>query len=83
MEELARELNSLKENIEQVRGIEVEMDVGRTDNSCDLVLNALFDNMEDVKAYSTHPAHVKVLETVERLCKSRMKIDYHTRWVGI
>lgn len=83
MEELARGLNGLKEKIKQVRGIEVEMDVGRTDNSCDMVLNVLFDNMEDVKVYSAHPAHVEIVKMVERLCESRMKIDYHTKWVGI
>ncbi len=83
MEGLAKELNRLKQNIDEVRSVEVEMDVGRKDNSCDLILNALFDNMEDVKAYSVHPAHVKVLESINRLCESTTKIDYHTKWVGI
>ena len=83
MEGLARGLNGLKKKIKQVRGIEVEMDVGRTGNSGDLVLNLLFDNMEDVKVYSDHPAHVEILKLVDKLCDSRMKIDYHTKWVGI
>lgn len=83
MEGLARELNSLKQDIRQVRSIEVEMDVAKTDNSYDLTLNALFDNMEDVKAYADHPAHVKVLESIHKLCESVAKVDYHTKWVGI
>lgn len=83
IEQLAKELNSLKDKIEQVRGIEVGMDVGRAPNSCDLVLNTLFDNMEDVKIYSESQAHIEIVKMVERLCESRMKIDYHTKWVGI
>jgi len=83
MEGLIRELNGLKDSIEQVRAIEVEVDVGRTPNSCDLVLDSLFDNMEDVKTYSTHPAHVKILEMVGKLCESRMKIDYQIKNVGL
>ncbi|VAX20859.1 hypothetical protein MNBD_NITROSPINAE04-298 [hydrothermal vent metagenome] len=76
VEGLTRGLSGLKESIEQVRAIEVKMDVGRTPNSCDLALDALFDNMEDVKTYSESPAHIEIVKMVERLCESRMKIDY-------
>jgi len=80
---LIRQLSGLKEKIEQVRAIDVEIDVGRTENSYDLVLDTLFDNMDDVKTYSTHPAHVEVVEMAERLCESRIKIDYLTKNVCI
>jgi len=79
VEGLAKGLNDLKKNIKQVKALTVETDVGRTPSSCDLVLDALFNNMEDVKTYSTHPAHIEIVKMIEKLCESRMKIDYQVK----
>ncbi|VAX19365.1 hypothetical protein MNBD_NITROSPINAE03-664 [hydrothermal vent metagenome] len=79
VEGLTKGLNGLKESIKQVRALTVEMDVGGTPSSCDLALDALFDNMADVKTYSESPAHIEIVKMVERLCESRMKIDYQIK----
>lgn len=81
--ELALDLINLKREIDLVRDVEVASDVGRKPNSYDLVLNSLFDSMEDVERYSVHPAHVKVVEKIKELCESTAKVDYHTNMVAI
>jgi len=80
---LARELENLGKIIERVRSLEVAFDEARQHNSYDLALNAVFDTMEDMEAYSVHPAHVKAVDTVNRLCETRVKIDYTTKWVAM
>ena len=70
------QLVALKEKTGLVRSIEVARDVGRTTVSYDLVLNAIFDSMENIEQYAVHPAHVSVLETINELCESTVKIDY-------
>ncbi len=83
MENLIIELESLKNNIETIRSIEVARDIGGKHNSCDLVINALFDSIDDVNAYLAHPAHVKALDSVTKLCEPTYKIDYVTNWVAM
>jgi len=78
-----QELLDLKKHIAFVRDIEVCRDEGRKHNSYDLALNSLFDTMEHVEEYAIHPAHVKVLETVKKLCDSTVKVDYPTVKVAI
>ena len=78
IETLKGELAGLEREIDLVRRIEVAEDVGRKANSYDLALNTLFDSMEDVEKYAVHPAHLKVLDTIKRMCESTVKVDYQT-----
>ena len=80
---LALELANLKQNIGNVRDLELEMDIGGKHNSYDMALNTLFDSMEEVNAYAVHPAHVKALDTVRNLCESTAKVDYKTSKVAM
>ncbi len=76
---LTKKLGALASEIGWIRSIEVAKDIGGKTNSCDLVLNTLFDSMEDVEKYATHPEHVKVLNMVKNVCESTVKIDYHSQ----
>ena len=76
IEEFASALLALKGTISQVKEIAVAFDVGGKNNSYDLVLNTLFDSMNDVETYAVHPEHVKVLDSVRRLCADTAKVDY-------
>lgn len=80
---LIRELENLGKIIGHVRSLEVARDEARKHNSYDLALNAVFDSLADVEAYAVHPAHVKVVDTINRLCEAHVKIDYPTKWVAI
>lgn len=82
-DELLSRLHTLKDRIGQVKDIEVAVDIGGKPNSYDIVLNSLFDSMEDVEKYAAHPEHVKVVELINELCASHVKVDYDTNRVAI
>jgi len=82
-ETLLAMLRGLKRKIAQVRHLEVGYDRGGKPNSFDVALNALFDNMKAVEAYSTHPEHVKVVEYIKKVCESTVKVDYVTKLVAM
>ncbi len=75
-EAFADRLRRLKEQVPQVRELTVAFDIGKKGNSFELVLDSVFDSMEDVETYAVHPDHVKVLDEVKRLCVSTAKVDY-------
>ncbi|MDH4183117.1 MAG: Dabb family protein [Nitrospinota bacterium] len=77
-EGLAYELEMLANSISQIKSILVAPDIGQKNNSYDLALDTSFDSMEDVETYAAHPAHVKVLETIGKLCQTTAKVDYET-----
>ena len=76
-QKLAKELEAL---IERTDGLMqdciVAFDVVHSENSYDIVLNSLFDNLADLDKYRVHPEHVKVVELIKKLCTSTAKIDY-------
>ncbi len=82
-EGLALELSNLQQNIDHIRDLELEMDIGANHNSYDMVLNTLFDSMDSVNAYAVHPAHVKALDTIKSICESTAKVDYKTSKVAM
>lgn len=55
------------------------MDVGINMNPAekwDLVLTATADSMEDVAAYSAHPAHLEAVEIIKPYKEDRACVDY-------
>ena len=80
-EEKAEVNKGIKEGLEGLLGkvpgfvsIKVNVD-GRLDSSnCDVMLDSTLENVEALKAYATHPAHVAVADgkvrpyTVQRVC---------------
>ena len=79
--EKAEVKKGIKEGLEGLLGkvpglvsIKVNVD-GRLDSSnCDVMLDSTLENVEALKAYATHPAHVAVADgkvrpyTVQRVC---------------
>ena len=80
-EDKAEVKKGIKEGLEGLLGkvpglvsIKVNVD-GRLDSSnCDVMLDSTLENVEALKAYATHPAHVAVADgkvrpyTVQRVC---------------
>ena len=76
-QELAEDLKALKSATgELMKECVVAFDVVHSENSYDLALNSLFDNLEDLEKYRVHPEHVKVVKKIKTLCSSTAKIDY-------
>lgn len=75
LEQLCKELNALPA---QVPGL-VSMETGinlNPEESYHLALTATFQDMEGVKAYAVHPAHVEVAVKIRAILEKRACVDY-------
>lgn len=68
-------LIQLPEEIEQLKSIEVGINANPAE-SWDLVLTALTDSMEDMAAYSAHPAHMAAVDLIADCKEDRACVDY-------
>lgn len=76
-EALAESLKALKEKTEGlIKECVVAFDVVRSDSSYDILLNSVFDSLEDLQKYQIHPEHVKVVVKIKQICSSIAKVDY-------
>jgi hypothetical protein len=61
--EKARDLIlSMKGTVEQIKELEVGIDLYHTDRSFDLALTVIVENEEDLRGYAEHPYHVNVVK---------------------
>jgi predicted naringenin-chalcone synthase len=79
-ENLKREFRSklldLKGKIDVLQSIEVYLNTyEEKETNFDIFLDTSFKSMEDLKAYSVHPEHVKVVEFVNSLKLNRACVD--------
>lgn len=68
-------LHGLPEKIDFVRRFEVGQDVLRSPRSYDLCVIADFDDMDALKRYAAHPAHLPVVEQAKKLTE-RCVVDF-------
>ncbi len=76
VENMKRELENLINQIEGI--ISIQVSYNQVDTSdCEITLDSTFENEEALKAYTIHPAHVKVAtEFVRPFVKNRRCFDY-------
>lgn len=73
---LAKEkLESLKSQINEIKDIEVGIDIGIEGNFM-IVLIALFDSKKDLDSYQAHPNHQAVVPFIKEISNGRSAIDY-------
>lgn len=73
---LKQDLEALKGKIEEIKFFEVGLNLTKSDLSYDLVLYSEFDDEQSLRIYQKHPDHVKVLNFVNTVTKSRAFVDY-------
>lgn len=66
----------LKGRIDGLTHIEVGLDVSDIDYACDVVLVSEFTNSAALRAYATHPEHLRVREELGDLRTGRFQVDY-------
>lgn len=76
LQEMKKQLLSLKDKIDVIRSIEVGIDINRSDAAYDIALVSTFDSKDDLQAYQVHPEHVKVAEFVGQVRDKRAVVDY-------
>ncbi len=79
LQKMKEVLLGLEGQIPCLKFIEVGTDILHSERSYDVGLYTKFDTLEDMEAYQTHPAHVKVLEYVKTVKESSVAIDYESK----
>jgi quinol monooxygenase YgiN len=72
----------LKGRIDGLTHIEVGVDVSDVDYACDVVLVSEFTDSAALKAYATHPEHLRVREELGDLRIGRFQVDYPMKETG-
>lgn len=75
---IKRDLENLKNKIEEIKFIEVGININDSDQAYDVVLYSEFDSMEALNTYQNHPEHIKVAEFVGKVREARIVADYDT-----
>lgn len=71
-------LRAMEGQIEQLRKLEVGVDVLHTERSYDIALTTIFDSLDDLQAYQVHPVHQKVIEHMSQVRESAVSVDYES-----
>lgn len=69
-------LRGLKGKVDQLRDLEVGIDVVKSARSYDIALVATFDSLEDLEGYQVHPEHKKVIEHMTQVRESQVAVDF-------
>lgn len=73
---IVERLNSLKDNIDFIRALEVGINFTDTPRAFDISLTVILDNKNDLERYSTHPYHLPILELLKSLDIETKVVDY-------
>lgn len=74
--EAREQLLGLQGKIPGLLSLEAAFDALRTERSCDLCLDTLFDSKESFEAYRTHPAHLPVIAYMKEHAVKSCTADY-------
>ena len=79
-QELSRKVKEMLENlvpaIDQLKRMEVGLNINTKPSAFDLVLTADFDDEEGLNAYRVHPEHVKILDFMKDTVEKTAVVDY-------
>jgi hypothetical protein len=76
IEDLEKSLDDLPNRIVEIHTYEFGRDLVHSKRSYDFALVALFANLEAVRRYQEHPAHLKVLQKINRLGENIVTVDF-------
>lgn len=68
-------IEALPEKIDFIRYIHVGININ-TSEKWDICLESTFDTLDDVKAYSVHPAHVAAARIIKEAKEDRACVDF-------
>lgn len=67
---------SMKGKIDLLVDIQSGVDVIKSQRSFDVVLECVFNSMEDLDKYRVHPVHIPVMEYVKSVVEKSHSVDY-------
>lgn len=73
---IKKNLEDLQNKINEIKFIEVGININQSAQAYDVVLYSEFANIEDLNIYQNHPDHLKVSEFVSKVRDKRVITDY-------
>ncbi len=74
---IKKKLENLRTIIPEILKIEVFINLPEVSvENCDLILITEFNNLEDLRIYSNHPEHQKIVSFISKVKIDRSAIDY-------
>lgn len=75
---IKRDLENLQNKINQIRYIEVGININESEQAYDVILYSEFNSIEDLDTYQNHPDHVRISEFISKVRDTRVVTDYET-----
>ncbi|CAM4314116.1 Dabb family protein [Paenibacillus tarimensis] len=75
-ERTAQVLRDMEGKIEELKYIEVGIDIIHSERSYDISLLTKFESLDALGAYQVHPVHQKVVEHIKEVSESSVTVDY-------
>jgi hypothetical protein len=82
-EQKAEAANLVKAAFENLNGkipgmlkLEIGIDVSCVDYACDVVLYSEFESRESLRAYASHPDHLRVRQELDGVRTNRHQVDF-------
>jgi Stress responsive A/B Barrel Domain len=76
--EIEAGLEALPGQILEIQSYEFGRDVVRSERSCDFALVSVFANLDTLRHYQEHPAHLAVVKKIRAACADIWAVDYET-----
>ena len=76
IDDFEKGLDDLPNQIIEIQTFEFGRELIRSENSYDFALVALFANLEALRRYQEHHAHLKVLQKMNRLSENIITVDF-------
>lgn len=73
---IVEKLNSLKDNIDFIRALEVGINFAQEDRAFDISLTVIVDSKEALNNYAKHEKHIPVIEFLKSLNTESKVVDY-------
>jgi len=77
MELVKDRLYALVGVIDEIKKMEVGIDISHKNGSMDLALITEFESAEALGVYAVHPEHLKVVDLVRKVTETRVVLDYN------
>lgn len=74
--EIKNKLLQLKNEISEIRFMEVGINAHFHEKNHDIILITKFENLQAMQAYANHPKHQKVVAFIKEVITDRAAVDY-------
>ena len=74
--DLEESFEELPDKITEIQSYEFGRDVVQSERSYDFALVSIFANLETLKQYQKHPAHLVVVQKLQKMCAEIIAVDF-------